>query len=392
MKRYERRYTCVADLETAALKRLPKFVHDYLAYGIGNGVGVRKNREELDEVELMPKYLSEIDQPNYGCNLLGREYDAPFGVAPIGLAGLVWPKAEAHLASTAANHNIPFTLSTVAMITLENARQLAAENTWFQLYTPQDPAIRKDLIKRCADAGYDTLIVTVDVPYGTRREHDIRNGLSVPPSFNLRTLWQMMIHPPWALRMLASGVPKFVNLAPYYDAETLKKRRSEIHRSARFIKNRMGVHITRNVFGEIRSQWSGNLLVKGVLDPEEASVYANAGADGVIVSNHGGRQLDAAPTAVSVLTRVREAVGPDYPIIADGGVRSGLDIARMIALGANFVLMGRAFMFAVAALDKMGPDHLINTLKAELQSTMGQLGCPSLANLPDYLVRKSVPI
>jgi len=320
----------------------------------------------------------------------GIEYDAPFGVAPIGLAGLVWPKAETHLVKAAKEHNIPYTLSTVATITLENARELGGENTWFQLYTPRDPEVRDDIIERCANAGYETLVVTVDVPYGTRREHDIRNGLSVPPSFNLKTLWQMMTHPNWALRMLAAGVPKFVNLAPYYDADTLKKRRSEIQKSVRFIKNRLGIHITREVLGEIRANWKGNLLVKGVLDPDEARAYIDAGADGVIVSNHGGRQLDAAPSAVSVLPAIRTKVGPDVPVIADGGVRSGLDIARMLALGADFVLMGRPFMFAVAALGGQGADHVMNILKAELLSNMGLLGCATLADLPNFLVSDTI--
>ena len=160
----------------------------------------------------------------------------------------------------------------------------------------------------------------------------------------------MMTHPNWALRMLAAGIPIFVNLAPYYDSDTLRKRRSEMQKSVQFIKNQLGVHITRGILGEIRAKWPGNLLVKGVLDPEEANDYIDAGANGLIVSNHGGRQLDATPTAVSVLPAIRAKVGPDIPVIRDGGVRSGLDIARMIALGADFVLMGRPFMFALSAL------------------------------------------
>lgn len=386
----DKQFPSIPDLEAAALPRLPKFVRDYLVHGIGFDVNVRKNRTSLDDVELMPRYMADLDQPDYTCSLLGRTYDAPFGVAPIGLGGLIWPNAEKLLAAAASEHNIPYVLSTVATITLERAREIAGDHAWFQLYTPRDPDIRDDLIRRCAEAGYETLIVTVDVPFGTRRAHDIRNGLSVPPRFDLRNLWQMVTHPPWALRMLGAGIPRFVNLAPYYDAQTLQRRRREIQRSVRFIKERLGVHISERILGEIRSQWQGNLVVKGVLDPREAAAYVNAGADAVIVSNHGGRQLDAAPSAVSVLPRIREAVGPDVPLIADGGIRSGLDIARMLALGANFVLMGRPFMFALAAANRRGPDHAMGLFKAELLSTMGQLGCQTLTDLPDFLIKDSV--
>jgi len=373
-------------MEAAAQRRIPGFAREYLFNGISRGVSLRKNRDALDAVELMPRYLQEADQPNIRCRLFGQEFNAPFGVAPMGLSGLVWPNSERILARAAKEHNIPYTLSTVATITLEESRQIAGENAWFQLYTPQEPEVRKDLLRRCREAGYETVMVTVDVPFKTRRDHDIRNGLSVPPGFDLKTLWQMTTHPAWALRMLRVGVPQFVNLKPYHDAGQSKNVGRSIRESTKFIEERMGLHITAERFAEIRDLWLGKLIVKGVLDPEEAKAYLALGADGLLVSNHGGRQLDAAPTAVSVLPRMRAAVGPDVPILADGGVRAGLDIARMLALGADFVLMGRPFLFAVAAMDAAGGAHVMNILKAELQSTMGQLGCPTLRELPGCLV------
>lgn len=383
----DKQFPCVADLEAAALPRLPRFAREYLTEGISNGVSVRKNRESLNEVELMPCYLSEANKPDIRCRLLGHDYHAPFGVAPIGLAGLIWPKAEIILATAAKAHNIPYVLSTVATVSLEDIRDIAGENSWFQLYTPKSSKTRKNLLHRCSAAGYETLVVTVDIPYKTRRDHDIRNGLSVPLKFNLTTLWQMFTHPNWALRMLRAGVPRFVNLAPYYDPGNAQQNAArEIQRSAKFIEERLGLHIDRQIFEEIRTDWPGKLLIKGVLDPQEAKTYLDLGADGLIVSNHGGRQLDAAPTAVSVLPQIRETVGPEATLIADGGIRSGLDIARMLALGANFVLIGRPFMFAVAALAHRGGEHVMNILKAELQSTMGQLGCATIKELPDFLV------
>ena len=322
---------------------------------------------------------------------MGQDYDAPFGVAPIGLPGLIWPNSEAILTEAAKTHNIPYTLSTLATDSLESIRQIAGDNTWFQLYTPQDPEIRKDLLRRCEEAGYDTIMVTVDVPQKIRRDHDIRNGLSVPPSFDMKTVWQVVTHPHWSLRMLRTGVPQFVNILPYQQhgfshiGVGMHNVAKSIKESGKYIEERMGLHITNLLFEEIRAMWPGKLLVKGVLDPEEAMTYLDLGADGLVISNHGGRQLDASPSSVSLLPRIRAVVGPEDTLIADGGIRCGLDIARMLALGADFVLMGRPFLFAVGALDRRGGDHVMNVLKEELKTTMGQLGCNSLKELPDFL-------
>ena len=197
----DKRYPCINDMEETAKRRIPGFMLDYLTNGLDDGVSVRKNRQALQNVELMPRYMNDADGPNIRCTLFGKAYDAPFGVAPLGLSGLVWPNSERILAAAAKTHNVPYTLSTVATISLEESRQIAGENGWFQLYTPQEPEVRKDLLRRCQEAGYETILVTVDVPFKTRRNHDIRNGLSVPPKFDLKTLWQMTTHPGWALRM-----------------------------------------------------------------------------------------------------------------------------------------------------------------------------------------------
>ena len=377
----DKQYPSISYMEAAAKRRIPGFARDYLVNGLGGGISVRKNRDALDGVELMPRYMTEADQPNLRCRLFGQDYSAPFGVAPMGLSGLVWPNSEPILARAAKAHNIPYTLSTVATVSLEKIREIAGDHAWFQLYTPKEPEVRADILRRCETAGYDTVMVTVDVPYKTRREHDIRNGLSVPPRFDLRTLWQMTTHPEWALRMLFRGIPQFVNLTPY-SAGSSNNVKDSIEKSTKYIEERMGQHITASLFTELRKLWPRTLLVKGVLDPAEAKAYVDLGADGVIVSNHGGRQLDAAPSAVDVLPQIRAAVGPDVPLLVDGGVRSGLDIARMLALGADFVLIGRPFLYAVAALHEKGGDHVMDILKAELQATMGQLGCRNLAELP----------
>lgn len=379
-------------MEAKAKRNIPGFARDYVTNGLGSGVSVRKNREALDAVELMPRYLSAADKPNIRTHFMGHDYHAPFGVAPMGLSGLVWPRAERILARAAVDHNIPYTLSTVSTARLEDIRRIAGENAWFQLYTPQEPHVLKDILRRCDVSGYETLMVTVDVPYKTRRAHDIRNGLSVPPRFDLRSLWQMMTHPEWSLRMLASGVPQFVNLTPYQEGEGKGNVKETIEKGTKFIEERMGLHITPELFSQIRDMWPRTLYAKGVLDPAEAKAYMDLGADGIIVSNHGGRQLDAAPASATMLPEIRNAVGPDVPLLVDGGVRSGLDVARMLALGADFVMIGRPFLYSVAALDKKGGYHAMELLKAELQGAMGQLGAATVDELPSFLVRHGVTI
>jgi isopentenyl diphosphate isomerase/L-lactate dehydrogenase-like FMN-dependent dehydrogenase len=383
----DKEYPSIAYMEAAARRRIPGFVHDFLVNGLGDGLAVRKSMESLERVELMPRYLSEADRPNLRCRFLGREYDAPFGVAPMGLSGLVWPDAEFILARAAKAHNIPYILSTMSTVTLEEIHELAGDHAWFQLYTPKEPAVLTDLLRRCEVSGYETVAVTVDVPYKTRRAHDIRNGLAVPLRFDLKTVWQIATHPEWAMRMLHRGVPQFVNLAPYHDGGNMHSITASLVKSATFVEERMGLYISAQRFAEIRRMWPRTLLVKGVLDPAEAKAYIALGADGVIVSNHGGRQFDAAPSVVAALPQIRAAVGPGVPLIADGGVRSGLDIARMLALGADFVMLGRPFLCAVAALGSKGGDHVMEVLKAELQSAMGQLGAPTVSDLPSFLVR-----
>ena len=376
----EKRFPCVADMEVAAKRRMPPFVHDYLVGGLGAETAVQRNLTALAEVLMMPRYLSEVANPLIHTKLFGRTYEAPFGVAPLGLAGLLWPNAERILASAAKKQNIPFILSTYANVSLEKIRPFAGDNGWFQFYPPQLPEVETDILERAKTAGYKTLIVTVDTPVATRRERDIRNGITVPPAFfDLKTLWQMVSHPNWALRMLRAGIPEFETLKPYYPPGR------SITASVQFIADVMQGHITAERFQRIRDAWPGEVVVKGILSSEEAVAYLKLGADGLIVSNHGGRQFDAAPSAVTVLPQIRAAVGTDVPILADGGVRSGLDVARMLALGADFVLLGRPFMYAVAALDSKGGDHVINILRVELKGALAQLGCPTIEQLPDFL-------
>jgi L-lactate dehydrogenase (cytochrome) len=376
-----RRYPSVAHMKEEARRRIPGFAWDYMTGGIGPEENVRRNVDDLQAVQMMPRYLNgEADIPLISTSLFGAQLDAPFGVAPMGLNGLIWPGCEKPIADAARAHNIVHVLSTHATQSLEDMKRHSGANGWFQLYPPNDPEMERDLIRKAREAGYQVLVVTVDIPAPTRRDRDIRNGLSVPPEITGRTVSHVLTRPRWLLRLAQYGMPHFRNLEPYAPPGL------SITELGAFLGKILSGHITAARLKRIRDQWPGKLVVKGVLDPNEAAAYFAAGADGVIVSNHGGRQFDAAPSSAAMLPKIRATLGPDALVMIDGGVRSGLDIARMIALGADYVFLGRPFLFAAAVSDA-GPAHLIDVLKQELFGAMQQVGAATLSDLPSFLHR-----
>ena len=374
----EQRYPSIASMERVVRRRIPRFAADYMLGGVGQEAGLARNRSVLNTITFEPRYIIDPIEPVVRVKVLGREYAAPFGVAPIGLSGIVWPLAAEHMARAAAAHRVPFILSTYATSSLERIAEIAGDYAWLQLYVPNDAQILESMLSRAESAGYPVLIVTVDVPTPTRRERDIASGLSVPPRLNLNTLLQIVARPRWALEMLATGVPRFRNMTQYLPPGALDVQ-------SKFLSELTHGQIGPDLLARIRDRWKGHLMVKGILRAEDARQCRELGMDGVIVSNHGGRQLDAARTSVELLGEIRAAIGPEMLMVADGGIRSGLDIARMMASGADFVLLARAFACAAAAVGARGPDHAMNILEAELIQTLGQLGCESLDRLPEFL-------
>jgi L-lactate dehydrogenase (cytochrome) len=370
----ERRFPDAAAMETVALRRIPGFVRGYMAGGIGAEGCLGRNRSELDAVRLMPCYLCEEFEPDLAVEIAGARWAAPFGVAPLGLGGLIWPGAEQAIARAAAGAAIGHVLSTYATTAMEGIAPLAGPGAAFQLYPPADPGMEADMIARAHGSGYRVLMVTVDIPGPTRRRRDIMSGLSVPPRFGLRMGLEVMGSPRWALGMACRGIPEFQNLSPYFP-------KGGVAAASEFLGRMMIGHIGPARLARIRAAWPGRLIVKGVLDPDEAAEALVLGADGIVVSNHGGRQLDAAPTAVDVLPAMRARLGEGALILADGGVRSGLDMARLIGLGADAVLVGRPFLHAVAAAGARGPAHLTAVLRDELRTAMIQLGARTLVDL-----------
>jgi L-lactate dehydrogenase (cytochrome) len=373
------RAASIDDLKKIAKKRIPRFAFDYLEGGCNQEITIARNRRALDAVVMEPRYLEDCEPLDLSVTLFGRRYDAPIVVAPIGLGGLMWPRIAEIMAEAAGKANIPFCLSTVAATSIERAAELAGECFWFQLYTPTEPSIRDDLLDRAAATGCRVLLITIDVPVGTWRPRDLRNGLSVPPRFDQRTMMQIAARPRWAVETLRNGIPQFASLVPYVPQPASLRQGSE------FIRQRMTGGLNRESLARIRDRWQGKLLLKGIETEREAELALTLGADGIVVSNHGGRQLDAARSPVEILPKVCAAVGDRLTVLADSGVNSGADIARMLAKGATAVLAGRAFVYGIGALGRAGGEHTIELLRDELKHFLGQLRCPRPADLAAYL-------
>ncbi len=370
----ENRYPSIPYLAEKARKRVPFFAWEYLASGTGTERLVPRNRAALDAVELVPRVLRGRFTPSLETEIFGRRYSVPFGTAPVGLSGLMWPGTERFIARAAAEKGFPYGLSTVANESPETIGPLCEGNGWFQLYTPVDPEIRADIMRRAHESGFGTLMITVDVPVGSRRERQLVAGVSVPPQFTPRSIWRAAIRPRWSLETLANGLPRFKTLETYFDGQTFAG-------AARFVGKVVDGRPDWDMLRQMRDAWPGHFVVKGVMHPEDAEMAVAAGADGIVVSNHGGRQFDAAPASIDVLPEVAKAVNGRLKIVFDSGIEGGLDIMRALSLGADFCMLGRAFLYGTAALGSRGGTHVYDILKADLEANMVQYGAADIAAL-----------
>ena len=369
------KYPMVDDLIPVARRRIPKFAFDYLDGGAGRETLLTRNETVFDDVQLTPRYLRDVSSVKLSKSLLGQDYDLPFGVAPVGLAGIIWPGAEKHMAQAARKAGIPFTLSTVATFSLEEIARYVGPRGWFQLYTPHDDHMKLDLIRRAREAEFEVLVVTVDVPGPARRERTLRSGLTLPPRITLYNVLNTAFCPAYVLSLLSEGMPQFQNLLPYLKDQTGMENVST------FIGKQLGRQLSNDDFSEIRDLWPGTLIVKGLLHPEDVENVVNLGADGVLISNHGGRQSDSSPTSLQMLPAIRRQIGRRAAILIDSGIRSGLDVVRALASGADFVMLGRAFYYGVAALGARGPNHVVDILREELEQSLRQIGCTDVEDL-----------
>ena len=368
------RFPAIEDLERRAKRRLPHFSWEYLASGTGDESAMHRNRSALLDVELLPQLMKGVIEPDTRTMLFGVEHAAPIGVAPLGMSGLIWPGADQALARTARANDFPHVLSTVATTTPEDVGPLAGDMGWFQLYPPRDDALRADLLDRVEGAGYRTLVITADVPKGSRRERQRKAHIRVPPKITPRLMWQSVTHPAWSMAVLRHGIPRFRTIEQYLDGTSLTA-------VAGFVGASLGGSLSFDYVAEVRARWTGNIVVKGILDPADARRSIDVGADAVWVSNHGGRQLEAAPAAISCLPAIAAEVGDEVPVLFDSGVRSGADIARAISLGADFVFAGRPFYFGLGALGADGAGHAYEILHDGLLNVMHQTGCVRPAEL-----------
>jgi (S)-mandelate dehydrogenase len=370
-----RHYPTIDYLRRRARRRLPYFAFEYCDGGSGKeDAGIKRNWAALDAVELVPRYGVMPSLPPCEVELFGRRYAAPIGVAPMGGPAVVWPGADIYLARAAQRARIPYTLGTVGCATIEKIAEVAPDVFWFQLYRAarNDHAIGFDLVRRAQAAGCHALVLTLDVPVRTTRAREVVVGLSGAFHVDFKKMTQMAMSPAWTMALRRNGIPRFSNLRAYAGDVS-------INDMVAFARREMGGAFTWEEVAKYRDRWKGALVVKGIMHPEDAEKAVSLGVDGMFVSNHGGRQIEALPAPIDVLPAIARQVGKRATVMMDSGIRSGTDVVRAYALGASAAFAGKAFLWGLGALGEEGPGHVIDLLIEETQSAFGQLG----ARTPD---------
>ena len=383
--KHQRWYPTIYDLRRGSKQRLPHFAFEYGDGGAGDDTGIKHNWSALDAIEMVPRYGVMPELPPVGVELFGRKFTAPIGIAPMGSPIVVWPGADKLFAAAAQRVGVPYTLGCAGGATIEEIAAIAPDVFWFQLYrfAKNNHAIGFDLVKRAQAAGVHVLMLTLDVPVRTIRAREVKVGLGGGGAF--RPDWRMVAGmakcPGWALAMLKNGQPRFANVQPYAGPN------AGLNDTIRFARKEMGGAFSWDEVARYREAWKGPLVVKGILHPADAERAVSLGIDGVLVSNHGGRQIEALPAPIDCVPAVVKAVGSKATVLFDSGVRSGTDVARALALGAHAALAGKAFLWSLGALGAEGPGHAIDLFIDELQSALGQIGAQSPAEARNVVVR-----
>ncbi|MCR9139959.1 MAG: alpha-hydroxy-acid oxidizing protein [Alphaproteobacteria bacterium] len=356
------------DARRLAMKRLPRLVFDFIEGGAGRERGMSRNTEQFDRVLLQPRVMADIEERTQTTEFLGTQFGAPFGVAPMGMCNLVWPHADRMVAETARDLNIPMCLSSAGSSTLDSVHEWAGENAWFQLYFGQSSQTSLEAAAQAQNAGYETLVLTVDVPQVSRRVRDLRNGFTMPFKMTPGAFLDFASHPVWSVSSLAAGVPSPKTLARTENGEGFNRNASRAGADWTFLER-------------LREQWQGKLIVKGITSPVDAVRAQQCDVDAIYVSNHGGRQLDCVPPALRLLPIIRRAVGPAFPLLFDSGVRNGEDVVKALILGADFVMLGRPVLYALGAASQKGLSDLLHCLVEDIDITMAQLGTTNVSDL-----------
>jgi len=368
----------IDDYRTLARKRLPHFLFEYIDGGAFSETTLRNNSTDLQTIALRQRVLRDVSSVSTATTLFGKNYAMPLGLSPVGIAGLNARRGEVQAAQAAEEAGVPFCLSTVSACSIDEVRAGVKNPFWFQLYMIKDRGFLREILARAKAAGTDTLLFTVDMPVPATRYRDMRSGLSSGSMFQrkITRARQVLMRPQWAWDVGLLGRPHTLgNIAPVLG------NNAGIDEFWSWLANNFDPTVTWADIDRIRTEWDGNFVIKGILDPEDAKQAATLGADGIIVSNHGGRQLDGALSAIRALPKIADAVGDDLSIIMDSGIRSGLDVVRALALGANFVMIGRPWVYALAARQKKGVREVLDIFKNEMRVAMALSGCTSIENI-----------
>ena len=375
----------IEDLRKLAKKRLPKIAYDFIEGGTDDETGLVTNEQAFRQARIVPRYLVDVSVRDQSTTLFGRTYSSPIGIAPTGLAGLFRRGAELMLAEAARDANVPFIMSGSSTGSIEDLGKLAPDHGWYQLYSSKDEAISEDLIKRTADAGLKTLVFTVDVPEGSNRERNQRNGWGRPLKLSLATKLEALEHPAWMLEWLRHGTPYFSNWAKYAGPGASAEKVADL------VAYQNRAPMTWKHVERFRSIFKGNFVLKGIMHPDDAVRAHSLGVDGIMVSNHGARQLDNAPSPLHVLPAINDAVGDKMTVMFDGGIRRGLDAIIALCMGAKFVFQGRPTLYGVTAGGIPGAKMALNIFRKEIDISMAQIGATKISDLgPQYLMWKDI--
>ncbi|MFW8564745.1 alpha-hydroxy acid oxidase [Orrella sp. 11846] len=378
-----RRVQNIENLRQLARRRLPRAVFDFYDGGAEDELTMKFNRQAFDEIQFIPRLLRNVSEIDLEINLFGSPCALPMMVGPTGAPGFGWPRAEIPLARACAKFGIPFTLSTSATVSIEELAQEAPGRLWFQAYVFRDKPFLKKLITRAKTAQYETLVITVDMPVGGKRERDFRNDFGLPFRYTVRNTLDFARHPGWVWQQLTNGLPEMANLRDFVpQAANLNQVASSVGKS-------YDPALDWDELKRLRDLWPGCFIVKGLLHPDDARQAKAIGCDAIMVSNHGGRQLDGAISALDALPAIREAVGEHFTLILDSGIRRGRDVMASLASGADLVLLGRATLYGVCAAGQAGAEKALEILSDELQRTMRLSGVTTLEEIgPELLHRR----
>ena len=359
-------------------RRLPKLVFDFIDGASGDDKLAEINSAALDQIRLEPKVFRNVENRKLNKKIFDLNFDYPFGFAPMGMTNLSWPEADKMIAKESAYNNIPTCVSMASSTTLEDMFTFSEGHSWMQIYIFQSEEFIMELLKRAENIGYKVLILTVDVPILSRRARDDRNGFGYPFKIGPKQFLDFALHPKWSLTTLFKGAPQPMNYVTSNSGDQIFRR-----------KESRGT-TDWNTLKRIRDAWKGKLIIKGVMNSEDALKIKEAGADAIQVSNHGGRQLDSATASINALPLIRKALGDDFPILFDSGIRSGSDILRALALGANFVMFGRPLMYAIGADGARGLRRIINLIKEELSTNLGLVGLTDINEVDKKIIAEKI--